>query len=88
MSRYDRKRWWDGRPQTRQDRRKWYGILAFRVYDSWEIDNNNFIRPKPRIKYHLEEWTRGMTYHVDQKMTLEEAEVMCKLLNEAQENKT
>jgi hypothetical protein len=88
MSRYDRKRWWDGRPQTRKDRRKWYGIVVFKIYDTWEADAQLFFRPKVRIEYRLAEWVKGVVYHVDQKMPLEEAEVMCKLLNAAEENKT
>jgi hypothetical protein len=75
MSRYDRKRWWDGTPQTRKDRRKWYGILGQRYH---------FFKPE----YYIAEWVRGVVYHVDQKMSLEEAEVMCKLLNAAEESKT
>lgn len=88
MSRYDRKRWWDGRPQTRKDRRKWYGILEECMFVDHMFLKGGFVRPIYRNEYRLAEWVRGVVYYVDQKFTLEEAEAMCKLLNAAEENKT
>lgn len=89
MSRYDRKRWWDGTPQTRKDRRKWYGIVEQRYYFGWALSKNNALyEPMFKPEYRLAEWVKGVVYYVDQKFTLEEAEAMCKLLNAAEENKT
>ena len=90
MSRYDRKRWWDGRPQTRKDRRKWYGILMTAHHAGWdELPYKGAVfNVKIIYRYHIAEWKRNCVFHLDQKMTLEEAEVMCKLLNAAEENKT
>lgn len=89
MSRYDRKRWWDGKPQTRQDRRKWYGILAEARYGGWTLakNNNPLFEPMFKSQYRIAEWVKGVVYYVDQKFTLEEAEAMCKLLNAAEETK-